>query len=216
MQIDKQRFINLHKYPLLVGFAVYLVGVFSPLKTLQLGLIFAFGAGLYNLFQVKYFVGRPKLAAGIWLMPMVITCIMYSRPLQQDPNRSTLFAAWLITMLICAVPFVLLLLGKRKHSPSRKRRLRIINARILVQCCVFMIYAAVTAVALINGTRADLAFWAAFHITTTAILPFLVGRVLCSWICPTATIQDGLLKHMNYKRPIVKLPKAIEEQSHTA
>jgi len=39
---------------------------------------------------------------------------------------------------------------------------------------------------------------------------------LCGWICPNATLQDGLLKNLNYRRPISRLPKAIEEQSHSS
>jgi polyferredoxin len=125
------------------------------------------------------------------------------------------FVLWLVNTIICAVPFALLITGTTKRKPRKKQRMRIVNARILVQCITLMIYAIVTAVALIRGNRYDLIYWAAFHIITTGITPFLFGRVLCSWVCPNAAFQDGLLKYLNYKRPIPKLPKAIEEQSHS-
>ncbi len=58
-------------------------------------------------------------------------------------------------------------------------------------------------------------FWGMFHVFSAAIFPFIIGRVLCSWICPNATMQDALYKNMDFKRPIPDLPKAIEEQSHS-
>jgi polyferredoxin len=106
--------------------------------------------------------------------------------------------------------------GKTEEKPPKKERLPIVSFRTVVQTALFMAWASVTAFAFIKGTRPDLFFWAMFHVGTVAILPFLFGRVLCGWLCPNATMQDALYKNMDYKRPISKLPKAIDEQSHTA
>lgn len=212
MNITKKLYIDIHKYTLLLAIAVYVAGVFTPLQTLQPGLVFVFGAGFFNLFHSKYFTGRLKLAAHTWLVPLLMASLTYSLPIQKSAGGH-LFAHWLVVVVISALPFFLLITGKTDRKPSRKPRPRIVSARIIVQTILFMVYITVTAVALILGKRADFAYWAAFHISTTAILPFLFGRVLCSWICPNATLQDGLIKHLNYKRPIPRLPKAIEEQS---
>ncbi len=214
MNITKTRYIDINKYALIIGIIIYLVCIFTPIKTIQVGMIFVLGAGFFNLLHHKYFIGRTKLAAHIWLIPLVMGSLTYSILLQNgDSNHHLLF--WIITTVLSGVPFILLTVGKTTSKPSRKPRLRIINARIIVQCITFMIYATVTATALIRGTRQDLIYWAVFHITTTALFPFLFGRVLCSWLCPNALFQDGLLKFLNYKRPINKLPRAIEEQSHS-
>jgi len=215
MNITKQRYIAIHKYSLLLAIIVYLVGIFSPLKTVQPGLIFVFGVGFFNLFHHRYFIGRLKLAAHIWLIPLLMSGLTYSLPIQAAKGSYSV-ALSLLVMLQSALPFVLLISGRTKNLPSRKSRLRIVNARIIVQCLLFMVYITVTAVAMILGKRADFAYWAAFHISTTAILPFLFGRVLCSWICPNATLQDGLIKHLDYRRPIPSLPQAIEEQSRSS
>jgi len=47
-----------------------------------------------------------------------------------------------------------------------------------------------------------------------AIFPFFIGRVLCGWLCPNATMQDALFKNLTYRRPIQTIPKAVEEQTH--
>ncbi len=214
MKMTRERYININKYALIAGITVYLAGIFTPISALQPGIIFVFGAGFFNLMRQKYFIGRPKMAALVWLVPLGIGTLTYSKPLQQgDADHNLLL--WLVTTIISGVPFLLLISGKATQSPSRKKGLKIISARILVQCLTFMIYAVVTAIVLIKGDEYDLIYWAAFHILTTAIFPFLFGRVLCSWICPNSTLQDGLIKYLNYARPIAKLPRAIEEQTHS-
>jgi len=45
---------------------------------------------------------------------------------------------------------------------------------------------------------------------------FLIGRAHCSWFCPNATLQDALYKKLTYKCPIEKMPKTLEEQSHSS
>ncbi|HEX3046420.1 MAG TPA: 4Fe-4S binding protein, partial [Bacillota bacterium] len=60
---------------------------------------------------------------------------------------------------------------------------------------------------------AELLFWAIVNILTTAITPFLFGRVLCGWICPNATLQDALYKNLTFRRAFHRLPEAVESQS---
>lgn len=215
MDISNKRYMLIHKTAVILAIAVYLVSVFSPLKALQPGIIFVLGAGFFNLFQHKYFLGKPKLAAHIWLIPVAAGSLSYSIPIQMKPSYEPT-VLWLVTMLLSGIPFFLLITGKTRHGERKKRRPRVVNARILVQCTFLMLYATVTSFAVIKGTRADLVFWGVFHVLTVAILPFLFGRVLCSWLCPNATLQDGLIKHLNYRRPIGKLPASIEAQSRTA
>jgi ferredoxin len=214
MIITKDRYLSINKYALIAVLLVYVMGSFTPWKAINPGLIFAIGAGFFLMFQQKYFFGRTKLAAHIWLAPFLISCITYTIPLQKD-GADNAFGTWIVTAIITFVPFVLLIAGKPKTKASRKKRLKIINARIIVQISTVMIYSIVTSVALIRGNRYDLAYWAAFHILTTGLTPFLFGRVLCSWVCPNSLLQDGLLKYLKFKRPIPTLPKAIEEQTNT-
>jgi len=221
MEINKETYININKYPLLAGLIVYVIGAvilpasYPEKAALQPGIIFVLGAGLFNLLNQKYFVGRLKLAAHIWLIPLIVGCFSYSIPIQQGDYDYNM-PLWLINTIISGIPFLLLFFGKAKQSPSKKARLKIVSARIIVQCLTFMIYAAVSAGALIHlNHKIDLIYWAIFHITTTAIFPFLFGRVLCGWICPNSTLQDGLIKNLNFRRPISSLPKAIEEQTNS-
>ncbi|MCP4716602.1 MAG: 4Fe-4S binding protein, partial [Deltaproteobacteria bacterium] len=213
MNMSKERFININKRAILVAIIVYLAGVFSPIKFMQPGLIFAFGAGFFILLHAPYFAPRPRAAGGLWFFVLFITVFTISIPLDLSGEGNPLFT--LLTILISLVPCLLLARATTEEKPKKKKRLKVVTFRSLVQCSIFMIFMSVTSFAFINGTRPDLAFWAAFHVSTVALLPFLFGRVICGWICPNATLQDGLLKNMDYRRPIPKLHKAIEAQSNT-
>jgi hypothetical protein len=214
MNITKQRFINIHKYALGPALLLYVVGIFGT-KVLQIGILFAMGAGFFNLLHQKYFFGRLKLAAHIWLIPTVIGIFTYPLLMEKEPSGQNAFYC-VLTLIISLVPFFLLITGTTEEKPSKKERLKIISARIVVQILVFIIYAVTTAYSFIYGTNVALFFWGMFHVFTVAIFPFLFGRVLCGWLCPNATLQDGLFKNLTYTRPITKLPRAIEEQSHSS
>ena len=220
MQIKKERFINLNKYAIVAAIILYFIGVFTPVKVLQPGLLFCFGAGFFCLFHQEYFLGRLKLAAHVWLIPLAMTCLTSGIPLQRETNgTSALFLV--LTFFTCAIPFMLLMAGKTDEQPSAKQRIKIISARVVVQISIFLIWLSVTSFVYIRGidyystNRPDLLFWGMFHVFSTALLPFIIGRVLCGWMCPNATMQDGLYKNLKYKRPIDKLPRAIDEQSHS-
>ncbi len=216
MIITKNRYLSINKYALSAVLIVYVLGVFTPWSVINPGLIFAIGAGFFLMFQQKYFFGRPKLAAHIWLVPLIISTATMGLTIEM-PDGKNAISAWLATAVLTFIPFVLLITGTPKTKPSRKKRLKIVNARILVQVSTVMIYAAITAYAIINGKHqgAHLIYWAIFHVLTTGLTPFLFGRALCSWVCPNSVLQDGLIKYLKYKRPIPNLPKAIEEQSNT-
>ena len=214
MAVKGQRFFDIHKYALGAAIAAYLIGVFC-INALQPGIIFVLGAGFFNLFHKDYFMGRPKLAAHIWLIPALMACMTYSLLIERVPGgQNTLHLV--IVMMICLVPFLMLMFGKPEEIPSKKSRLKIINTRILVQCTILMLWAVLTAISFINGTKIHLLFWGLFHALTVAFFPFLIGRVICGWLCPNSVFQDALFKNMTYRRPISKLPKAIEEQTCTA
>jgi polyferredoxin len=220
MNITKQRFITINKYAVAAAIILYFIGVFTPLKVLQPGILFVFGAGFFCLLQQGYFTGRLKLAAHVWLVPLVMACLTNAIPLEKDPNGySTIFFA--LTFINSFIPFCLFMFGTTDEQPSKKQRLKIISSRIVVQVSIFMLWLSVTSFVYIRGaayytsTRPDLMFWGMFHVFTAAMFPFIIGRVLCGWLCPNATMQDALYKNMDFKRPIPKLPKSIEEQSHT-
>ncbi len=213
MNITKQQFITINKWAVISAIVLYLLGVFTPLKYLNAGLIFCFGAGFFCLLHINYFAPRPKLAAHLWLIPLFITVLTYYIPLQKNGDGNALL--FYLTMLVSFIAFIVLISASSDEKLPKKQRLKIVSARTIVQTCVFMIWAAVTAFCFIKGTRPDLIFWAMFHVFTVALFPVFIGRVLCGWLCPNATMQDALFKNMNYKRPIENLPKAIEEQSRT-
>jgi len=213
MEITKQRFINIHKYALIAGIAFYLYGIFIS-KSLQLGIIFVLAVSCFNLLQLRFFQGRPRLAAHTWLVPALVAIFTSSVLMEKEPGASKpLYTA--ITLIISLIPLLLLATGKAVEKASQRPRLEVVNFRIIVQTLVFTLYLAVSANTWILGTKHELLFWGMFHVFTVAIFPFLFGRMLCGWLCPNATLQDALHKNLTYKRPISRLPRAIEEQSHT-
>jgi hypothetical protein len=220
MNITKQTFINLNKYIICAAIVLYLVGVFTPVKYLQPGLIFVFGAGFFCLLHINFFSSRLKHAAHIWLFPLITTILWYPLGLTRHPetNHNILY---ILTLLLSFIPVIMFMFGSSDEKPSRKERLPIVSFRTVIQTAFFMTWLSVTAFAYIRGadyytgTRPDLFFWGMFHLSSVAVFPFLIGRVLCSWMCPNATMQDALYKNMTFKRPI-QLPKAIDEQSHSA
>ena len=215
MSITKERFIAINKYILLAAIFIYLIGVFTPVKYLQPGLIFVFGAGFFCLLHIQYFCCRLKHAAHIWMFPLIMTIVSYPLPIAKPAGENNILL-YSLTLIISLIPFILFMFGITDEKPAKKERLPIVSFRTVVQTAIFMAWASVTSFAFIKGTRPDLFFWAMFHVATVAVLPFLFGRVICSWFCPNATMQDALFKNMHYKRPIEKLPQAIEEQSRTS
>jgi len=214
MNITKNVFVAINKWILYIAMPVYLIGIFTPVKYMQPGLIFVFGSAFFCLLHKDYFASRLKSAAHIWMFTFAMTVVSFSIPLAKIPGLNNTYV-YIITLILSLIPFLVFMLGVTEEKPKKKERLPIISFRIAFQVTLFMAWASVTAFCFIKGTRPDLFFWAMFHVSTVALLPFLFGRVICGWICPNATIQDGLLKNMTYKRPIPKLPKAIDEQSHT-
>ncbi len=213
MNITQKRFVTINKWALIAAIFVYLMGVFTPLKYLQPGLLFALGAGFFCLLHIPYFASRPRVAAHLWLFALFVTAMTSTVPLDKTGEGNNLLL--MLTVLNCLIPFLLLIRGNSEEKAPKKRRLKVVTFRTVVQCGVFMIWASVTSFCFIKGTRPDLLFWAMFHVFTVAVFPVFIGRVLCGWLCPNATMQDALYKNMNYKRPIENLPKAIEEQSNT-
>lgn len=211
MHITKERFITINKYAVIAGAIVYLVSTIFT-KSLQPGILFVLTSGFFCLLHQQFFLSKLKLAAHVWLVPLFMSGLTYSLLLEKTPSgANSLYFS--ISFIIGFVPFVLLMTGWNDEKPPKKPRLKIISARIIVQNFLFLFYVTVTAFAFIQGSRVQLLFWGMFHVFTVAIFPFLIGRVLCGWLCPNATVQDALLKNLHYKRPIPKLPRAIEEQS---
>jgi polyferredoxin len=215
MVITQERFVAINKYALIAAIIIYLVGVFTPLKVLQPGIIFTFWAGFFLLLHQPYFLSRVKLAAHLWLVPAFIGALTYPALIEKEASGQNLTHLVLV-LLISLLPFLLLITGTTEAAHSKKSRLKIVSARTVVQTFIFMVWATVTAFAFIKGSRGDLLFWGMFHVFTVAIFPFLIGRVLCGWLCPNATMQDALYKNLTFKRPIENLPRAIEEQSHSS
>ena len=221
MNISKQTFINLNKYMIVAACVIYFIGVFTPVKFLQPGLIFVFGAGFFCLLHINYFCCRLKHAAHLWLFPLIMTIVWYPLSLKSDPGTQNMLFYY-ITLLLSVIPFLAFMFGRTEEKAAKKERLPIISFRTVVQTAFFLGWLSVTAFVYIRGadyytdTRPDLMFWGLFHVATVAFFPFLFGRVLCSWMCPNATMQDGLFKNMKHPRPLkFLLPKSIEEQSHS-
>jgi hypothetical protein len=220
MNISKQTFINLNKYIIVAACVIYFIGVFTPVKYLQPGLLFVFGAGFFCLLPINYFCCRLKHAAHLWMFPLLMTIVWYPLDLKSDPETEN-FILYLLTLVLSVIPFLAFMFGRTEEQPAKKERLPIISFRTVVQTAFFLGWLSVTAFVYIRGadfytgTRPDLMFWGLFHVATAAFFPFLFGRVLCSWMCPNATMQDALFKNMNHSRPLkFLLPKSVEEQSH--
>ena len=127
---------------------------------------------------------------------------------------------YILTLLLSIIPVLAFMFGRTEEQAAKKERLPVVSFRTVVQVAFFLGWLSVTAFVYIRGvdyytdTRPDLMFWGLFHVATAAFLPFLVGRVLCSWMCPNATMQDALFKNMSHARPLsFLLPKSVEKQS---
>jgi len=220
MTIPRERFITINKYAVLAAIVLYCIGVFTPVKVLQPGILFVFGAGFFCLLHQRYFMGRLKLAAHVWLIPLFITCLTSAIPLEREPHGNSILF-FVLTFTNSFIPFFAFMFGTTDEKPSTKQRLTIVSVRSVILVLMYMLWLSVTSFVYIRGVdyyttnRPDLLFWGIFHVLTAAIFPFIIGRVLCSWLCPNAVMQDALYKNMNFKRPIQKLPQAIDEQSHT-
>jgi polyferredoxin len=209
MMITKEKFVKINKWAVIVAIFAYLIGVFGPLKYLQPGLLFVFFAGFLCLLNKDYLAPKPRAAGMLWLLPLGVTIFTATAPLTAGKGNPLLF---LVTLLCCLIPCIMLVTGSSEEKMPKRPRLKIIVVRTVFQSSIFVIWASVTSYAFIKGTRPDMFFWAMFHVGTVSILPVFLGRVICGWICPNCTLQDGLLKNMTYKRPIT-LHKAIEAQS---
>ena len=87
MNISKQTFINVNKYMIVAACVIYFIGVFTPVKFLQPGLIFVFGAGFFCLLHINYFCCRLKHAAHLWLFPLIMTIVWYPAPPEERSWR---------------------------------------------------------------------------------------------------------------------------------
>jgi hypothetical protein len=213
MLITKDSYVRVNKWALFSAIFLYVIGIFSPLKYLQPGVLFVFFAGFFCLFHKDYFVSKPRLAGHVWLFPLAVTLLTASTPLTAGDGQPLLFV---LSFLTCLLPFVVFISARSEEKPPRKPRLKAVTIRTIVQSSIFMIWASVTSFCFIKGTRPDMLFWAMFHVFTVAMFPVFFGRVICGWICPNATLQDALFKNMTFKRPIENLPRAIDAQSSTA
>ena len=211
VNINKKSFINIEKYTLIASLFYYIYCVFIG-KSMPYGLIFVFTACLINLFNDKFYAGRLKLSSVNHLLPLAVASITRGNLMQKAIDGPKLLN-FIIISCLSLIPFFLLITGKAKEAPSKKKNIMIVKIRIIVQIAFFTLYAAVSAYTWICGAKTELFFWGMVNVFTVAFAPFLFGRALCGWICPNATMQDGLYKHMNYKRPIEKLPRAVEAQT---
>jgi len=213
MMISKEKFVTINKWAVFFAIFLYLIGIFTPVKYLQPGLLFVFFAGFLCLFHKDYLAPKPRAAGHLWLVAVVITIFTAASPLTSGSGNPLMF---LLSLLACLIPCILLLTGSSEEKMPKRKRLKAIVVRTVVQTGIFVIWASVTSYCFIKGTRPDMLFWAMFHVSTVAIFPVFFGRAICGWICPNATMQDALYKNMDYKRPIENLPRAIDAQSSTA
>jgi len=213
MNINKNVFATIEKYTLIFSLLFYLICIFI-LKSMPFALPFIFSACFINLFHQKFYSCRLKLAALNHLIPVAVMIASRFSLLEQLASGKNLVHTFII-LSFSMVPFLLLLSGKTIEKPSKKKTILVVKVRILVQVTIFTAYATFSAYAWILGSKAELFFWGLTNVLTVAILPFICGRALCGWICPNATMQDGLYKNLTFARLINKLPKSIEEQSHT-
>lgn len=213
MIIDKTKFIQIHKVLMIVFIAYYLLSVFV-LKSLQPAIIIAMCVCLFNLFHENYYCGRLKMAAFSWLVPILAIALFAQNPIKSTVASACVYDV-IFTLILCIIPVILLVTGKAAQKPSQRSTIPIVKIRIATQVLIFAIYALASALTWIKGGKTELFFWAGVNILTVSLLPFLVGRAMCGWICPNATLQDGLFKHLNYPRPI-QLSPAIEEQSRSS
>jgi polyferredoxin len=219
MNISRETFININKYMIVAALVIYFIGVFTPVKFLQPGLLFVFGAGFFCLLHINYFSCRLKHAAHLWLFPLIMTLVWYPLALRKDPAADNMLL-YILTLLLSVIPVLAFMFGRTEEQAAKKERLPVVSFRTVVQVAFFLGWLSVTAFVYIRGvdyytdTRPDLMFWGLFHVATAAFLPFLVGRVLCSWMCPNATMQDALFKNMSHARPLsFLLPESVEKQS---
>jgi hypothetical protein len=119
MNISKQTFINLNKYMIVAACVIYFIGVFTPVKFLQPGLIFVFGAGFFCLLHINYFCCRLKHAAHLWLFPLIMTIVWYPLNLKSDPGtQNTLF--YYITLILSAIPFLAFMFGRTEEKAAKR------------------------------------------------------------------------------------------------
>ena len=91
MMIVKDSFVRINKWALFSAIFLYLIGVFTPLKYLQPGLLFAFFAGFFCLFHKDYFAPKPRLAGHLWMLPLGVTILTMNSPLTKGDGNPLLF-----------------------------------------------------------------------------------------------------------------------------
>ncbi|MDD3654864.1 MAG: 4Fe-4S binding protein [Desulfotomaculaceae bacterium] len=214
MNIDRNRYIDINKYTLILVIIYYLISVFL-LKTLPFGLILIFTVCLINLFCNRYYQGRLKLAALNFLLPAGVA-VFTAGALLEKVSHGTETIHLVLVLLLSLLPSAMLYTGQTTVKPSTKKTIPLVKIRIAVQVLVFTVYVTLSACTWILGSKSELYFWAVVNILTVSILPFLFGRAICGWICPNSTLQDALYKNLKFKRPISQLPEAIESQSRTS
>jgi len=211
MIIDKRTYIDINKYAVISAIAYYLASVFL-LRSIQVGVILSVSVGLMNLLSEKAYSKRLKLAGINWLVVFALTLVFLRNPMQKVFIPLQIYDI-IISSLLSLIPLILLLAGKQGQSTGKSKIALPVKLRIAVQITVFTLYAYFSAATWIVGGKKELLFWGLVNILTVSILPFLVGRAMCGWICPNATLQDGLYKNLSYKRPIENLPEAIKAQT---
>lgn len=214
MAIDARRYLAIHQYALLAAAVYYLLSLFV-LKSLSTGVVIIFSVALYNLFHRQYYTGRLKQAAANWVVPVLIALLTSGRLLDPPQLPLRLIDLGFICFL-CAAAGLLLYTGKAQTQPSRRKTILIVKIRIAVQVTLFTLYLIFSAYTWVRGSQVELIFWVLVNLLTVSLLPFLVGRALCGWICPNATLQDALYRTLEFKRPIPGFPAAIEAQSRSS
>ena len=134
MNITKNLYVNINKYMLGTAIALYLTGLFA-IKIVHPGLFFVFGAAFFCLFQQKYLMCRLKLAAHVWLIPVVITLITSTLSIEpalgsEIVSDRILLWSYLLTIAIGLLPCAIFFLGKSEEKPGKKERLRIVSVRM--------------------------------------------------------------------------------------
>ena len=98
MNITKNAFVTINKWTLYIAIPVYLVGLFSPVKYIQPGLIFVFGSAFFCLLHKDYFASRLKSAAHIWMFTFAMTVVSFSIPLAKIPGLNNIYL-YIITFM---------------------------------------------------------------------------------------------------------------------
>ena len=128
MNISRETFINVNKYMVVAALVIYFIGVFTPVKFLQSGLLFVFGAGFFCLLHINYFCCRLKHAAHLWLFPLIMTLVWYPLALRRNPEADNMLL-YTITLLLSFIPVLAFMFGRTEEQTTKKERLPIVSFR---------------------------------------------------------------------------------------